>query len=88
MPAFAQIEEVNTHKDITQTHRHLNLIICQEPANERKEDGQICQIRHFLHEMYHHIHTEEGEQEPHGRITVEMTMHPDMAPLQLIPVSV
>ena len=36
--------------------------------------------------MHHHIHTEEGEQEPNGWIAIEMALHPNMTPSQFIPI--
>ena len=36
--------------------------------------------------MHHDVHTEEREQKPNGRIAVEMALHPDVAPLHLVPI--
>jgi hypothetical protein len=38
--------------------------------------------------MYRHIHTEKREQEPNRRIAVEMTLHPNVTPSKLVPISV
>ena len=86
MPTLAQIKEVNTHKDIAQTHPHLNIVFRQQPADERKKQGNIRKVRNLLHEMHHNVHTEEREQKPNGRIAVEMALHPNVAPLHLVPI--
>ena len=86
MPAFSQIEKVNAHEDIVQTHPQLNLILRKQPTDCWEQNGHIGYIGNFLHEMYHHIHTEEREQEPHRRISVEMALQPYVAPRQHIPV--
>jgi hypothetical protein len=86
MPALTQIEEINAHEDIAQTHPHLNIILCQQPADDWEQQGYVCKVRYLLHEMYHDIHAEEREQEPYGRITIKMALRPYMTPLYLVPI--
>ena len=86
MPALTQIEEVNTHEDITQTHPQLNLVFRKQPTDDRKQYSQVCHIRNLLHEMHNNLHTEEREKKPHGRVAIEMALQPNVTPRELIPI--
>ena len=86
VPALTQIEEINSHKNIAQTHPHFYIVFRHQPTDKREKQSKKRKVGNLLHEMHQDIHTEERKQEPNRRIAIEMALHPNVTPFHLVPI--